>query len=243
MWVLSRAGPGPRSHIFTYDPSRSGKVAANLLDGFKGVVVTDGFSGYHRLSSLGMTRAGCWTHARRKFFEATEKETDASRTGVAHMMLRQFNRLAAVERVIVESDSERRAVVRARISKKIVKRIESILDQWIGVVPPRTATGIALGYLRSEWEGLQVFLRDERVPIDNNRVENAIRPLALGRKNWLFAATTKGADASANLYSLIQTARANNIEPQAYLARVFAELPNAVTVDDVAKLLPYPTQH
>ena len=172
MWVLSCAGPGPRSHIFTYDPARLGKVVANLMDGFQGVVVTDGLSGYHRLSSLGMTSAGCWTYARRKCFEATEKESDASRTGVAHKMLRQCNRLAAVEKIIAASDSKRRAEIRTRISKRIAKRVESILDRWIGVVPPRTETGIALNYLRSEWEGLQVFLRDERVPLDKNCVEN-----------------------------------------------------------------------
>lgn len=243
MWVLSRSGPGPQSHIFTYDPSRSGKVAAELLDGFKGVVVTDGFGGYRRLSKSGMTRAGCWAHVRRKFFEATEKEKDSALGGVAHKMLRQIQRLYRVERLITDADAERRLLVRQRISRRIVRRIESLLDEWIGRVPARGATGSGLGYLRSEWEALQVFLRDERVPIDNNRVENAIRPLALGRKNWLFAATSSGADASANIYSLIQTAVANGIEPQAYLAHVFSALPNAVTADDVAKLLPYPDQH
>lgn len=243
MWVLSRAGPGPHAHIFTYDPTRSGKVAADLLADFKGVAVTDGYSGYKSLGKQGITRSGCWAHVRRKFFEATEREEDQSRSSVAHQMLRQIQRLYRVERAIAALDAEQRLAIRRRISRRIMRRIEAVLNQWIGVVPSRTATGKALNYLHKEWEALQVFLREAPVPIDNNRVENAIRPMALGKKNWLFAATTAGADASGNIYSLIQTAIVNDLEPQAYLARVFAELPNAVTASDVAKLLPYPDKH
>ncbi len=105
--------------------------------------------------------------------------------------------------------------------------------------PPQTAIGRALTYLHGQWEKLIRYLDDGRLPIDNNLVENAIRPFALGRKAWLFADTVNGAKASANLYSLIETAKANGLEPYAYLRCVFTELPKAETVDAIEALLPY----
>ena len=103
---------------------------------------------------------------------------------------------------------------------------------------PKTTLGKALHYLDNQWPRLIGYLNDGRYPIDNNPVENAIRPFAIGRKNWLFSASVGGAKASANLYSLIETAKANGLEPYAYLKRVFSELPNAKGFDDVDKLLP-----
>jgi transposase len=103
-------------------------------------------------------------------------------------------------------------------------------------------TGKALNYVHNQWPKLIRYLDDGRLRIDNNLVENAIRPFVLGRKNFLFHDTVRGANASANLYSLIETAKANNIEPYQYLRRVFAELPNAKTVEDVEALLPHTTE-
>jgi transposase len=106
-------------------------------------------------------------------------------------------------------------------------------------VPPKNLLGKALQYLDNQWPRLIAYLEDGQYPIDNNPVENAIRPFAIGRKNWLFSASVNGAKASANLYSLIETAKANDLEPYAYLKRVFTELPNAQSYDDVEKLLPH----
>jgi transposase len=113
------------------------------------------------------------------------------------------------------------------------------LDSSLPKAPPQTAIGRALTYLHGQWEKLIRYLDDGRLPIDNNLVENAIRPFALGRKAWLFADTVNGAKASANLYSLIETAKANGLEPYAYLRYVFTELPKAETVDAIEALLPY----
>ncbi len=112
------------------------------------------------------------------------------------------------------------------------------LDEVLPEVPPTTLTGKALNYLHNQWPKLIRYLDDGRLRIDNNLVENAIRPFVVGRKNYLFCDTVRGANASANLYSLIETAKANNIEPYQYLRRVFTELPNATTVEDVEALLP-----
>ncbi len=106
-------------------------------------------------------------------------------------------------------------------------------------MPPKAPTGRALTYIAGQWSALLVLLADGNVPIDNNRVENVIRPFAVGRRIWLFSASSSGARSSANLYSLIQTARDNGLDPHAYLARVFAELPQATTADAVAALLPF----
>lgn len=239
MWVLTRAGPGPASIVYEYDASRSGKVAARLFSGFTGTIVTDGFDGYKALSLKGITRAGCWAHARRKFREAMDIEAASVRTTVAHRMMALIRRFYFVEKFLTEVAEEDRRARRQETSSRIMARIEKLLDKSIGIVPPKSATGKALHYLAHEWDALQVFLKNGAVPIDNNRCENAIRPFTLGRKNWLFSATTAGAKASANLYSLIQTALANKLDPAAYLERVFTELPNAVTADDVARLLPY----
>jgi transposase len=240
MWVLSRAGPGPAAHVFEYDPSRSGRVAGRLLSGFRGTVVTDGFSGYTRLAQLGMTRAGCWAHVRRKFIEAAEIDGKNGKGTVATRALELIGRLYDVERKVAEKPADERHAARKAVSIPIVAELEHLADVESARVPPKSPTGKALAYLRGEWQALQVFLRDGRVPIDNNRVENSIRPFALGRKNWLFSATPAGARASANLYSLIETAKANGLDPHRYLKRVFTELPKAATADAVAALLPYP---
>ena len=106
-------------------------------------------------------------------------------------------------------------------------------------MPLKGRLGTALTYLHNQWDHLTLFLKDSRIPLDNNPAENAIRPFVIGRKNWLFSDTPKGAQASANLYSLIETAKANGVEPYSYLCKVFEELPKAETEEDLNKLLPW----
>lgn len=243
MWVLSRSGPGPRATVFSYDRSRSGKVARRLLDGFHGIAVTDGYVGYNGLAKSGITRAACWAHVRRKFLDAVKIEGKETRATVAHRMMTLIRRLYAVEKTVAISSPDERHSRRQEISPRIMAKIEALLDANIARVPPKSPTGKALQYLSTEWIALQVFLRDGRVPLDNNLVENAIRPFAIGRKNWLFSVSTGGAESSANFYSLIETAKANGLDPHAYLRRVFTDLPNATTLDDIERLLPYPPKH
>jgi transposase len=158
---------------------------------------------------------------------------------VAHETVRLIGLLYDVERQAKDLDADERLVLRGSSSVPVLRQLEELLDREIGRVAPKSPTGRALNYLREEWLALQVFLRHGHAPIDNNAIENAIRPFALGRKNWLFSASPAGARASANLYSLIESAKANGLDPYAYLARVFSALPNANTAADVAALLPY----
>ena len=121
---------------------------------------------------------------------------------------------------------------------RIYEELRAWLDEALPQVPPQSAAGKALGYLNNEWPKLIGYLADGRLEIDNNHAENAIRPFVIGRKNWLFSDSVRGVKASANLYSLIETAKANGLEPYAYLRRVFTELPKADTVDAIEALLP-----
>ena len=136
--------------------------------------------------------------------------------------------------------AEERLRVRQEQSLPVVARLRTWLDGAQDTVVPQSLTGKALSYLDGQWPKLVRVFDTGHVPLDTNLVENAIRPFAIGRKNWMFADTVRGAEASANLYSLIETAKANHIEPWGYLQRVFTELPKAETLEDVEALLPHP---
>jgi hypothetical protein len=148
-------------------------------------------------------------------------------------------KLYAIERSLAEAAPEERKRVREEKARPLLDKIRAWLDASLPSVPPQSLTGQALGYLHRQWPKLIRYLEDGRLPIDTNLVENAIRPFAVGRKNWLFADTVGGAKASANLYSVIQTAKANGPEPFAYLQHLFAELPKASRVEDYEALLPH----
>ena len=136
-------------------------------------------------------------------------------------------------------NADQRKQLRDEKAKPIWNELRIWLDQARGQVPPQSLTGKALGYLDKQWQRLIAYLVDGRIEVDNNRCENAIRPFVIGRKAWLFSDTPAGADSSARLYSLIETAKANSVEPYAYLATVFAALPAATTLSQVEALLPW----
>ena len=172
--------------------------------------------------------------------EATKAQsTQAPKTGKAWQGLAYFQKLYRIERHLKEQPPAVRYQGRQTQAKPLREEMRTWLDNPLPKAPPQTATGRALTYLHGQWEKLIRYLDDGRLPIDNNLVENAIRPLALGRKAWLFADTVNGAKASANLYSLIETGKANGLEPYAYLRYLFAEVPKAETVDAIEALLPY----
>ena len=153
--------------------------------------------------------------------------------------LRWMKTLFAIEHAIREHDPTARYEARQSRSKPVIDELRQWLDETLPTVPPNTALGRALGYLDSQWPRLIRFLDDGRIEMTNNRAENAIRPFVVGRKNWLFSATTDGANASANLYSLIETAKACELEPYAYLRYLLTYLPRATCVDEVEAVLPY----
>ena len=233
--------------LYEYDPTRSAEVPKRLFAGFKGVAQTDGYAGYGYLDEQpGIVHVACWAHARRKFMDALKgvgknrkkDATPSKKQTVAEAGLRFIQDLYKIERSVAEATVEERLRVRQEKSVPLVEKLRAWLDASIPTVLPKSLTGIALGYLDGQWKKLAAIFEYGHVPLDTNLVENAIRPFAVGRKNWLFADTVRGAEASANLYSLIETAKANGIEPWAYLHRVFRDLPSAVTIDDVERLLP-----
>jgi len=240
----------PNDHplvLYEYDPSRSAEVPKRLFEGFQGILQTDGYEGYGALGrEPGIVHAGCWAHARRRFVDALKgvgknRKKGAKRStkqSQAEAGLRFIQKLYEIERSVKDATTEERLRVRQERSLPVVASLRSWLDGALEAVVPRSLTGEALGYLDGQWPKLVRVFETGHVPLDTNAVENAIRPFAIGRKNWMFADTVRGAEASANLYSLIETAKANALEPWAYLHRVFAELPKAETIDHVEALLP-----
>lgn len=238
MWVMGAGPPGQRLLLFDYQPSRSGSVPMDRLDGFDGALMVDGYPGYAAACrSHGITRLGCWAHARRKFFDAARLQPKG-KTGRPDQALAMIGKLYRVERDARDLDPVQRHQLRQHQARPVLDQIQAWLSKTLPRVAPKTKLGQALHYLQAQWPALIGYLEDGRYPIDNNTIENAIRPFAIGRKNWLFSKSTAGARASANLYSLIETAKGHGIEPYAYLRHLFKELPLAETVDDIDALLP-----
>jgi transposase len=239
LWV-QRGGP-PRHPLllYDYDPSRSRRVPERLLEGFSGYLQTDGYEAYNAVAAkAGIVHVGCFAHARRKFADAVKAQGKRQRAGKAWRGLSLIQRLYRIERLMQDAEPAERHAYRQAHAQPILDELREWLDKSLPQVPPTSATGKALHYLHREWSKLVRYLDDGRLSIDNNRVENAIRPFVVGRKNWLFSDSVRGVKASANLYSLIETAKANGLEPYAYLRHLFAELPKAQTVDDIEALLP-----
>jgi transposase len=244
MWVRVAGAKHQRIILFDYDPSRGGEVADALIEGCSGYLQSDGYQAYEGASErAGLLHVGCFAHARRRFFEALKALPNAQRkqATAAHEAVRRIDALYLIERQIKDLSDEERTRIR---SQEAVPQLAS-LHAWASKMQhetmPSGKLGEALGYLITQWPKLVRYAEDPRVAIDTNLAENAIRPFALGRRNWLFADTIKGAKASAALYSIVSTARANGLEPYAYLRRLFAELPKAKTVEDFEAMLPFNT--
>jgi len=239
LW-LQRGGPPEHPVVlYHYDPGRGAGVARRLLDGFKGYLQTDGYDGYNAVvSANNLIHVGCMAHARRKFNEAVKAQGRNKKRGKAHRGLTLIQKLYGIEKQARKLKPEKRHEHRDRHARPILDEMRTWLDKVLPQVPPTSATGKALHYLHNEWGKLIRYLDDGRLEIDNNAAENAIRPFVIGRKNWLFSASVKGVAASANLYSLIETAKANGLEPYAYLRYVFTALPKADSVNDIEALMP-----
>jgi hypothetical protein len=162
----------------------------------------------------------------------------SAKQSTARQALSQIQDLYKIERSLKDASPEQRYAERQERSKPVIEKLRRWLDDSIGRVPPQSLTGKAMAYMHRQWPKLVRVLEDGRVPLDTNLVENAIRPFVVGRKNWLFADSVAGARASANLYSLIETAKANRIEPGRYLAYLFETLPAVTLSDQLDALLP-----
>ena len=201
--------------------------------------MADGYSGYNAVCNKNsITRLGCWAHARRKFIEA-QKLQPKGKTGKADQGLAFIQSLYRIEQTLKDKTTEEKSIIRQQQSQLILDKLSAWLEKSLPQTPPQSPIGKALYYLHNQWAHLINYVFDGDYPIDNNAAENAIRPFIIGRKNWLFSASQKGAVSSANLYSVIETAKANGLEPYAYLKRIFTELPNAKTPEQIENLLPW----
>jgi transposase len=251
MWVqMTQASgmdsTGPPIRLFGYSPSRSTHAARTLYEGMRpgGALMSDGYEPYaaiaeqHRLVHL-----GCWAHCRRYFHEALQALPKDKRgpEQLPAQFIELIGRLYKVEADARRDELDAQALQQRRVqhSKPVLEQIEALALQHLHGVLPASLLGKALHYVTAQWPKLVRYADDGRYPIDNNACENAIRPFVVGRRNWLFADTVGGANASANLYSLLQTCVANGIDGYRYLRALLVELPKAKTVEDFESLLPW----
>jgi transposase len=240
MFVRQGGPPDKQVILFDYSPSKAQPVVNQLLEDFNGYLQSDGYAGYSSYSSVheSVTSLGCWAHARRKFKEATIAQ--GKKTGAAMQGLSYINALYRIEHELdASATAEQRYDIRQSKTLPLLEKIRAWLDKSLLRVPGKTKVGTALNYLHNQWHTLIVYVNDGRLRIDNNLTENAIRPFVIGRNNWIFSDTTNGAKASAGFYSLIETAKANGLEPYRYIRYLFQELPKVKSIEEYEALLPW----
>jgi transposase len=242
MWVQTGGPPGKQAVIYDYDPSRSGEVPARLLlgyQGYQGYLMTDGYEGYNKLAKTeGIEHLVCWAHVRRKFVEAVKVQPKGTHSH-ADQAVAMIGKLYGLEREHKDSMDQVRYAARQEQGIPVLNELHGWMEKLLPMVPPKSALGTALSYMRNYWTKLVRYTEQGYLPIDNNRCENAIRPFVVGRKAWLFSDTPAGANASAIIYSLVETAKANGVEPYTWLRHVLEHLPAARSVDEMDKLLPW----
>lgn len=239
MWVQTGGPPGKPVVLYDYDPSRSGQVPVRLLEGYQGYLMTDGYDGYNALAKTqGIEHLACWAHVRRRFVEAARVQPKGKHGGADEALV-LIGKLYGIERDHKDAEDKVRLLARQQHSVPALAVLHAWVENTLPVVTPQSALGTALAYLQKYWSRLTRYTERGDLPIDNNRCENAIRPFVVGRKAWLFSDTPAGANASAVIYSLVQTVKANGLEPYAWLRRVMRDLPAAKTVEDVEALLPW----
>ena len=246
MWVTRGGPPGRPSVLFEYDPSRAGSVPVRLLEGFSGILQADGYSGYSQVcKESGLTRIGCWDHARRKFIEATQATPSVAKgkskpgASKADVALGYIGKLYAIEREQKERSDAERYQARQTRSMPLLAELKTWLDNNVGKVMKGSLTRQAMEYTLGQWPHLVGYCVRGDLHISNILAENAIRPFAVGRKAWLFADSAQGAKASATCYSLLETAKANDLEPSAYINYVLAQIGEADSLEKLEALLPW----
>jgi transposase len=241
LWVYARDdrpwhGPDPPAAVYFYSPDRRAERPASHLARFKGILQVDGYPGFERLAAAGdIQLAACWAHARRKFYEVHE----ATGSPVATEALRRIAELYAIEATIRGQTAATRQGVRRIKSRPLVEAMKTWLEAELNRIPPRGGLADAIRYALTRWNALCKFLDDGRIELDNNTVERAIRPIALGRKNHLFAGSDGGAARWATVASLIATAKLNDVEPFAYLKDVLERMSNGHPMSRLDELLPW----
>jgi len=241
LWAYARddrpwGGTDPPGVAYVYAPDRkAGRPIAHLA-GFKGTLQVDGYAGYRALAEHGkVTLAFCWAHVRRRFYELAA----AGPAPIASEALQRIARLYAIESEIRGHSADERRATRQEKSRPLVDELEPWLRAKLGLISQKTKLAEAIRYALSHWDGLIRFIDDGRIEIDSNVVERAIRPIALNRKNALFAGSDGGAEHWAVIASLIETCKLVSVEPQTYLANVITRIVNAHPNSQIDDLLPW----
>lgn len=220
--------------VYDFCESRAGKHAGAFLKDWRGTLLVDDFAGYKQLMGEHITEAACWAHARRKFFELHA----ANKSQIAEQALVQIGQLYEVERQVANVDGPERLRMRQQHSRPTVDKLHAWLSEHRTRVPEGSATARAIDYSLRRWQALTRFLDNGQLPIDNNWIENQMRPVALGRKNWLFAGSLRAGQRAAAVMSLIQSAKLNGHDPHAYLKDVMTRLPTH-KASRIGELLPH----
>jgi len=246
MWVYRGGQLDQPTLLYQYQPTRSGRVALEFLNDYHGFIQSDDFSGYDHLDqNPHIVHLGCWAHSRRKFVKVVKvrkkhRSKRADPKSLADEALDYIGNLYQIEKEARRLQLGAVGIyqLRQEKAKPLLEKFKNWLDAKLSQTPPKGLLGQAIRYTLANWEKLIIYLEDGRLRPDNNLVENAIRPFVVGRKNWLFAGSPDGAKASATFFSLIETAKANGLEPYAYLRYIFEKLPLAQTEQDLKNLLP-----
>lgn len=233
IWTYVRDGrpsgdtTNPQAVCYFYSPDRKGERPREHLQDFKGVLHADAYSGYDKLyenpdgSKSEITEAACWAHMRRKFYEVVISSNNAK---IATDVLMQISKIYEIEESIRGKDPDTRRKARHESSKALVQQLFESFKKSLSLLPNKSATAKAINYAMNNQVALMRFLDNGNVEIDNNAAERALKPIALGRKNWLFAGSDKGGETTANMYTIIETAKLNNINPWTYLRHVLTHI-------------------
>lgn len=242
-WALARddrpwGGTAPPGVAFTYAPGRSGQYGDDILNGFTGILQVDGYAGYNRLLKRVDDKVGlayCWAHARRKLHEVAQ----AGSAPIAEAGLKQIAALYQIEKSIRGLTAEERLGARQDRSAPLIVAFEAWLTTNRARLSAKAPLGEALKYIAKYWDGLCLFLTDGRIEMDNNTVERTIRPIALNRKNALFAGHDAGAANWGFIASLIETCKLNDVDPHAYLANTLTAIVEGHKQNQINDLLPW----
>jgi transposase len=241
MWLYCTGADSPENYnsdipnivLYDFNDSRSGSCAVNFLQGYEGYLQVDGYQGY---GATDATLVGCMAHARRKFKEA---QLAGAKEGYAVWAMTQIKKLYKIEALIKDMSPADKHAYRQKHAKPLLVQYKAWLDNSIEQVLPKSALGTAMAYSLNQWPKLIRYIEDGNLNIDNNRSERAVKPFVIGRKNWLFSNTLKGATSSGVLYSIVQTAKANGLIPFVYLNYVLDELSKPSAQDNLDNLLPW----
>lgn len=239
MWVYTNHRPDKKVVLFDYQQTREDRWPKQMLKDFKGYLQTDGYKGYDWVDEHpDITHLGCFSHARRPFAQLVKL---AKTTGKSHQAVAFIKKIYLVEKVARDKNytPQQRYELRLQHARPIWDELKIWLDKTIKTTAPKSKLGGALFYMHHRWKELTAYLLDGILEIDNNLIENLIRPFALGRKNWMISGSPRGAHASALFYSLIATAKANGLNPFDYLKYLFENIRSCKTSEDYKALLPF----